>query len=342
MHVKFGVIADLHVDIMPDGAARMQGFCEEAVRWGAEFLIHLGDMQYPEAEFLREADANGVEKAKQHSWFFCDRDDEKLEVKRLLRETGLPMYGVLGNHDMDACSKKATCRYWGMPSPYYSFVRGGLRFIALDTNHIVTEDGVLDFEVNNYRYYPGAQLSYLTSPQLKWLEEEILRSEEPCVLLSHAPLGDDLLCTKDRQEVWKILERVNADRRRVIFALNGHNHIDGMSVRRGVPFISINSASNIWIGHRYDAIRYSETISRLYPHIKGCAPYRDALFAFFEIDDETIRMTGRKTGFVGPSPQQLGFPKSGAYHEPVPYIRDRVLPVAAMEGDGKIMEEDIP
>ena len=54
MNVHFAVITDLHVDIMHDGVARMQAFCEAAVAEHVDFLLHLGDMQYPEADFLRQ------------------------------------------------------------------------------------------------------------------------------------------------------------------------------------------------------------------------------------------------------------------------------------------------
>jgi hypothetical protein len=79
-------------------------------------------------------------------------------------------------------------------------------------------------------------------------------------------------------------------------------------VRAGVPFMSVNSASNIWIGHEFDCIRYSKTISEAYPHMTGCAPYWDALFAVVTIDDEGIHVKGRKSSFVGPTPYELGFP----------------------------------
>ena len=91
------------------------------------------------------------------------------------------------------------------------------------------------------------------------------------------------------------------------------------------PFISINSISNVWIGHEYDTVRYSETICRHYPHLKGTAPYREALYAIFEIDDDVIRMTGRESGFVGPSPRDLGLKDGIFWHEPAPVIRDRVI-----------------
>ena len=54
MNARFAVITDLHVDIMHDGVARMQAFCEAAVAEHVDFLLHLGDMQYPEADFLRK------------------------------------------------------------------------------------------------------------------------------------------------------------------------------------------------------------------------------------------------------------------------------------------------
>lgn len=66
-----------------------------------------------------------------------------------------------------------------------------------------------------------------------------------------------------------------------------------------------------------------------------CAPYRDALFAIFQIDDERITMQGRKTGFVGPSPQMLGFPQEKSYFTPAPVVRNRCLPLRALQGDGR-------
>lgn len=328
MKVKFAVMADLHVDIMPDGVSRVQAFCEAALKENVDFLLHLGDIQYPEVAFLEKHAPESIQKREGAGWFVCDRDDEKVAVKQLLADTGLPLYGVLGNHDMDSCSKKTACLYWGMPDTHYSFVHGGVRFIALDTNFIGLDDEMLDFDHCNYRYYSRRETSFITDPQLQWLENEVMNSPEPCVLLSHAALGDDLMCAHDRAKLWQMIERVNKEKRRVILALNGHNHSDGVTERNGVPFISINSISNVWIGHEYDTVRYSETICRHYPHLKGCAPYRDALYAIFEMDDDVIRMKGRESGFVGPSPQALGLKDGIFWYEPSPVIRSREIKIA--------------
>ena len=52
--VTFAVFADLHVDIMHDSIARVQAVIGAAKQKGAQFLVHLGDLTYPEEEFMRE------------------------------------------------------------------------------------------------------------------------------------------------------------------------------------------------------------------------------------------------------------------------------------------------
>ena len=146
MAVCFLVFADLHTDIMHDAVARMQIILEEAKNRHVDFIIHLGDIMYPDKEFLRIHEPD----REQSGWFHNDRDDEKLEIRRMIAESALKVYGVLGNHDMDSCSKETACAYYGMPSPYYSFDRNGFRFIALDTNNIRDGETYLPFDHCNY------------------------------------------------------------------------------------------------------------------------------------------------------------------------------------------------
>ena len=336
MKTTFLIFTDLHVDIMHDAPARMEIILRAAREKNVDFLLHLGDIMYPEEEFVRLHDPEGY-RGREDSWFLCDRDDEKRAIRQMLASSGLPLYGVLGNHDMDGCNKPTACRYWNMPDSFYSFVMGGVRFIALDSQYIQTDDGYDDFAYNNYKHYYNEvwRLHRLPPQRLRWLEETILSSPEPCVLLSHASLADDLLCVRDKEKVWEIIERANREKRRVIGAFNGHNHVDGLTIRQGVPFVSINSASNIWIGMQYQTVRYSETLSRMYPHIQGCAPYFDPLYAVVTIDDSGILIEGTQSSFVGPSPQELGFPPSGSCHEPCACIRSRKLPLSFIEGDGR-------
>ena len=335
MKTKFLIFTDLHVDIMHDAVARMEIILRAAKKHNVDFLLQLGDIMYPEGSFVREHAPEDLEK-RSAGWFLCDRDDEKTAIRQMLGKCGIPLYGVLGNHDMDSCDKRVACLYWGMPGPHYSFVEGGVRFIALDSQYFKTEEGLVDFAYCNYgSVNHTSAVHYIPDDQLEWLEETVMASEEPCVLLSHAAIGDEFLHVRNNHQIWDIISRANQDKRRVIAALNGHNHVDGLSVRRGVPFVSINSASNIWIGSEYATTRYSETISRIYPSLRCTAPYFDPLYAVVTIDESGILIEGVESSFVGPSPQELGFRPDQSYHEPAPVVRSRKLPLTEIAEEGR-------
>ncbi|MBR3872650.1 MAG: metallophosphoesterase [Clostridia bacterium] len=322
MKTKFLVFADLHVDIMHDSVKRMEQILAAAKEKKVDYIIHLGDVMYPEADYVRRHAPQDFER-RGEAWFLCERDGEKAAIRQMLNDSGLKVYGVLGNHDMDACDKSTACRYWNMPAPHYTFTEGGVRFIALDSQFIRTEDGDEDFAYCNYRHSPWQQLHFIPDEQLEWLEKTLFASKEPCVLLSHAALGDDQLCVQNRDRVWDIVRRANENGRRVIAAFNGHNHADGVTMRCGVPFISINSASNLWMGETWRTTRFSQQISQDYPHIGCTAPYRDALYAVITITDEELAMEGVTSEYVGLSPQQVGLPRQMYCHEPVPMTRSR-------------------
>ena len=49
MAVKFGIFADLHVDIMHDAQTRLEAFLSACSKEDVDFIIHLGDFCYPES-----------------------------------------------------------------------------------------------------------------------------------------------------------------------------------------------------------------------------------------------------------------------------------------------------
>jgi len=182
-------------------------------------------------------------------------------------------------------------------------------------------------DVDHCNYGKTFKVGWLPPAQLEWLERTVTESPYPCVLMSHAPIGDNLHNVQNADDVFDLIRRVNKDKRRIVMAMNGHSHIDGVVTREGVPFYDVNSISNLWLGSKYATIRYSETIDKIYPHLKHTAPYWDALFARVTIDADGIRISGRASSFVGPSPQELGFPPDGSFHPPSASIVDRVLPL---------------
>lgn len=330
-HAKFLVYTDLHVDIMPDAVARMQVILQAAKEEGVDFLLDLGDTMYPDAGFLQEHAPESLTLREGRAWFICDRDDEKIAIQKMLAACGKRVYHVLGNHDLDSCTKQTACRYFHMPAPYYAFDEGGIRFIALDTNFIRDNGSDMDFAHCNYRGYPSEQLTWLTEAQLAFIEKSVQEFSGPCVLLSHCSLGDTRQSIHNMPQLHALIRRLNSPERRIILALNGHTHLDGVCVREGVPMMNVNSASNVWLGHKYEAVRYSETISRLYPHLKGCAPYWDALFAVMEISPDGIAVTGRSSSYVGPGPYELGFPIQERYHDRSACVKARLFPMGPME-----------
>ena len=322
--VTFAVFADLHVDIMHDSIARVQAVIGAAKQKGAQFLVHLGDLTYPEEEFMRERFGK-TQSDMDPIAFRCTRNEEKREVMRLLRECGLPVWHTLGNHECDAGTKEMAEAYFGMSAPFYSFDCGGFHFVVLDGNFMQEDGRILDYENTNYQHHPRAVMPVLPQEQIRWLEEDVIRSGKPTVVFSHQSLTDTQLGIRNHEEFQAALDRLNAHEKRVLLCANGHAHIDGVRRHGGVYFWDVNSISNIWIGMRYACVRYSEAIDRDYPYLKGTAPYRDPLYAIVTLTPERAVIEGTRSEFAGPSPYDLGFPLSGSEYPSTAEIQSRTL-----------------
>ena len=145
--VRFGIVADIHKDVMHDADERLTRFIDRMQEVKPDFILQLGDFCTP---------------APQNRQFLAIWD----------RFRG-PRHHVLGNHDMDGDQTKGpdkkynftreeTMAYWGMPARYYSFDLGGLHFVILDGN---------DPGPEQKPYY-----HYLGDEQLTWLERVLWRS----------------------------------------------------------------------------------------------------------------------------------------------------------------------
>jgi predicted phosphodiesterase len=320
---QFAVFADLHIDIMHDALIRLEKVIDTAREQRVDFIISLGDFTYPDNDYLEKRDFTNRDKKA----FLCDRNQEKKKALEMLDNCGIPVYHVIGNHEADSCNKKITMEYLKMSKPYYSFDKNGSHFIVLDCNYIFDGQSYIDYELCNYHYYKNDQLPFLPPEEMEWLEKDIMSASGPCVIFSHQSLSDKVLGIQNREQVWELISRVNKDKKRVVLCLNGHSHIDGMSEHEGVPFLDINSISNIWLGRDYQFIRYSSEIDKKFPYIKSTAPYKDPLYAIVTIDKDSIKIEGTKSEFEGPSPYELGYPLSSSEFVSTPVISDRVLPL---------------
>lgn len=277
--LRFGMIADVHQDIMHDGEVRLRAFIDRMKEARVEFIVQLGD--------------------------FCVPIPANRPFMEIWNDFAGPRYHVLGNHDMDgfgerrgsyAFSPQETMEFWNMPSRYYAFNAGGARFIVLDGNE--RDPG----QKSGYYQYIGEK-------QTEWLRRELAAGDDPTILFIHQSLARDDGVT-NRAAIRDLLERANrqAGFRKVVACFCGHHHRDEYREINGIAYPHVNSASYVWVGAEHRRKRYDEEIHRRRPYLESTAPYRDPLWAIVTIDRERgfLSIEGTSSQFVAPSPQEMG------------------------------------
>ncbi|WP_418667925.1 metallophosphoesterase family protein [Allofournierella sp.] len=302
--VKFGVIADLHADIAHDAPRRLEAFLAACRAENVDFVIQLGDFIYP-AEGSR---CSCAKRDRPVNIRLADQRPAPVDRAGLLalyRAFPRPGYHVLGNHDLDFCTKRQMVRYLGMPAPQYAFSHGGVRFAVLDCNFFMRDGRCRNFCRGNY--FGSGELPYLAPQNLEWLRRELwAHVGEPYVLFSHQRLTERPFGIKNHEELRTLLSEYRAAGGRVALSMNGHNHLDGAEQREGIWFFDLNSASNQWLGEEFCCPRFAPPIEEAFPSLRYTAPYRDPLFAVVEMDPVRVRIRGRRSAFVPPAPAQLG------------------------------------
>lgn len=278
--IRIGMCSDVHLPTMHDSEFRIKSFIDSMKIAKPDLIIELGDFGTPAVEYAP---------------YFAIW--ESFPGKK---------YHVIGNHEMDGgTSLEEALAYRKMKSSYYSFSMKGFTFIVLDAND------KKQAAVKGYQ-------SYIGNAQLDWLKEELKNTIEPIIIFSHQGIGTDpnnpgeRYSIENSQEVRTLFEDHNKRSypNRVICCFNGHTHHDYAEEIHGIWYITINSMSYKWLGEEYEYIRYSEEIDNEYKWIKYTAPYKDPLFTVVEISsDGFIKMSGKKSEYVGPSPWELGYPE---------------------------------
>lgn len=285
--VKLGLIADLHQDIMHDGPERMQAFVREMAIQRPDALIQLGDFAYP--------------------------NEKNKAVIDLFNQAHPVTLHVIGNHDTDAGHTKDQCLdVWGMPDRYYAKEIAGIKLIVLDGNETGSP------------VHKGGYVSYIAEAQRNWLKKELQAADGPVIVISHQPLAGTI-AVDNAAEMQDLLGQF-ADK--ILIAINGHSHIDDLLRVKGVTYMHLNSASYQWVGGDFKHQSYTEEIHKNYPWISYTCPYRNSLFATLTVEPEsqTIRIEGRSSDWIGPSPAELGTKVHESLiigEEVAPRIRDR-------------------
>ncbi len=291
--IRFGVIADIHKDVMHDADQRLQVFINEMNDKEVDFIIQLGD--------------------------FCQPQEYNISFLDIWNSFIGPAYHMLGNHDMDddtggKFTREETAAYYNMPSKYYSFDQQGFHFVILDGNE------KRDPPQRGYPHYIGSE-------QMEWLRDDLNTTNLPTLVFSHQSLTNSD-GVENSDEVKEILEEANrkSNSIKVVACICGHHHKDNIVEISGIQYIHINSMSYYWLGGDYKNIRYSEELDKEFPWIKYTAPYKDPLYAIITVaTDGAITIEGKETEWVGPSPMDLDYPLGSEANSVRPGISDTII-----------------
>lgn len=290
--VKFGIIADLHHDIMHDGLERLASFVEEMNQVQPDFIIQMGD--------------------------FCLPKTENLPLMKTWDGFKGQGYHVIGNHDAEkGFTREQVVAFWNSPRRYYSFDKNGYHFVVLDGN-----------EHNEDANRPQGYARYISTEQIAWLKNDLGGITTPTVVFCHQGLDNDFGRIENATLVRYTLEQarlINGEPK-VKMVISGHHHQDYYNVINQIHYLQINSASYQWLGKDHEEIRYSKEVDSIRPLIKRTVPYRDPLWAIVELEDlDRISVKGKRTEFVGSSPEQLGVNLQKYIYPIVPYISNRQI-----------------
>ncbi|WP_278622565.1 metallophosphoesterase [Parabacteroides gordonii] len=294
--VTFAVVSDLHQDIAHDAEERLGTFLRAANDSQVDFIIELGDFCMP-------------------------KEENKPFLKRWLDYAG-EKYMLLGNHDMDNCSKEEVMQFIGMNNRYYSFDKGDFHFVILDPNNIYDGEKYIPYENGNYFGY-GEKVSYVDPEQVEWLKKDLQATDKRCIIFSHQSFE---CSSQNREEIRKIFEDENlrAGYKKVAVAFSGHDHTNYMKEINGIAYIQINSASNQWVGEKYACPeRFSDEINQKRPALKYTLPYKDALYGIVTLTGDGMQLKGVKSEFIAPGPEELGI--TDRPQPLVPWIEDLQL-----------------
>ena len=222
---SFGMFTDVHYAAIPDNGTRKYSQSLEKLKQcidtmnqqKVDFLIELGDFK----DMPVSADSKTtlgflsvIEKA--FSRFLADR------------------YHVLGNHDEDCISKKqfySIARNSGI-SPektYYSFQKGGYRFVVLDACFDSTGNA---YDKGNFIWSD----TNIPSEELKWLGDQVDNSKFPVIVFVHQPLnGNTKVSVSNGEKVRTVLEKS----KKVRCVFQGHEHKGGYEVINGIHYYTL-------------------------------------------------------------------------------------------------------
>ncbi|SEM82615.1 3',5'-cyclic AMP phosphodiesterase CpdA [Mucilaginibacter gossypiicola] len=233
--LRIAHITDVHIRPEYNAVARFKKCLEMIRKDNVDLILNGGDSIYA-------ADYSDIKKERVLELWSCWKDSVAL-VK------DIPMYSVLGNHDMwwqgkgdELFGKPGVLKMLGLQNNYYSFDKNGWHFIMLDSNHPKTP-GMLDDE------------------QWNWFVQDVQsHQDKPTLIMSHYPLLSCTGITDNKPEaigpfkvegsynhldIMKFIEVFNHNKN-IRICLSGHVHLLDKVWYNGVSYLCNGATSGFW------------------------------------------------------------------------------------------------
>lgn len=216
--LRIGLVTDLHYADKPPAGTRHYretlGKLAEAARQFQQdqpaFLVELGD-------FVDAADSVAVEQTYLKT------------VNREFATICRDRHYVLGNHCVETLTKDEFLGVVEREQSYYSFDRGGIHFVVLDS--CFRGDGQPYGRKNSHwtdANVPAAELS--------WLEADLKGTDKQVVVFAHQRLDvSNNHSVKNNGDVRRILESSG----RVLAVFQGHSHQNDLQELNGIHYVTL-------------------------------------------------------------------------------------------------------
>ncbi|MBQ4200064.1 MAG: metallophosphoesterase [Kiritimatiellae bacterium] len=295
---KVCVFSDLHYErnywTNTENTSFLEKIMARAERERCDMMIHCGDFMH------------GVGKPWQK------------EFLKRYNDFKIPGYHVLGNHDQDQNPFAETCDAYRMgASGYYSFDKGGFRFVVADPNYFCPEPGkFVHHDTGNYfrAARKGATLNWIPPHELEWLRATLVGSPLPCVVLSHQSFerGNNVP-VRNSDAVRAIFDEANAKKPGTVrLVMNGHLHIDNLRVIDSILYWDVNSANYRYYGPVHE--KYPESYVKTHPGASHTLGWTEPLSGILTLwPNGRIKIEGAKSDWLfGVKPADAGYPKYDA------------------------------
>lgn len=216
--LRVGLVTDLHyADKAPAGTrhyretlAKLEDAATQFEKDQPTFLVELGDL-------IDAADSVDVEQSY---------------LKTITREFSAicnDRHYVLGNHCVDTLKKDEFLGGVEQEKSYYSFDRGGFRFVVMDS--CFRSDGE-PYGRKNFQWTDAN----IPTAELEWLEADLKATEKKVVVFAHQRLDvSNNHSVKNNAEVRKVLEPSG----KVLAVFQGHSHQNDLKEIGGIHYCTL-------------------------------------------------------------------------------------------------------